>query len=127
MDLVGTRCMVHCQLNGQKVHSLWDTGAHLSLISKEWLDEQLPDLPKRNIESLFNDGTELDLKTANGTPMPYEGFVEVEFKFETSSTDRTILVPMLVTHETLDYPIIGYNVIEELAKKDEVPDQIVME
>jgi hypothetical protein len=58
----------------------------------------------RNIESLFNDGTELDLKTADGTPMPYEGFVVVEFKLETSSTDRTILVPMLVTHETLDYP-----------------------
>ena len=59
--------------------------------------------------------------------MPYEGFVVVEFKLETSSTDRTIMVPMLVTHETLDYPIVGYNVIEELVKKDEVPDQIVME
>ncbi|CAB3994835.1 Hypothetical predicted protein, partial [Paramuricea clavata] len=94
---------------------------------KKWLDEQLPDLPIRNTESLFNDGTELDLKTANGTPMPYEGFVVVEFKLETSSTDRTIMVPMLVTHETLDYPIIGYNVIEELVKKDKVPDQIVME
>jgi hypothetical protein len=98
----------------------------VSLISKKWLVEQLPDLPLRNIESLFSDGTELDL-TANGTPMPYEWFVVVEFKLETSSTDRTILVPMLVTHEALDYPIIGYNVIEELVKKDEVPDQIVME
>jgi hypothetical protein len=70
-------------------------------------------LPIKNIESLFNDGTELDLKTANGTLMPYEVFVVVDFKLETSSTDRTILVPMLATHETLDYPIIGYNVIEE--------------
>jgi hypothetical protein len=34
---------------------------------------------------------------------------------------------MLATHETLDYPIIGYNVIEEWVKKDEVPDQIVIE
>ena len=62
VDLGGKRCMVHCQLNGQKEHSLWDTGAQVSLISKKWLDEHLPDLPLRNIESLLGDGTELDLK-----------------------------------------------------------------
>ncbi len=27
VGLVGKRCMVHCQLNGQLAHSLWDTGA----------------------------------------------------------------------------------------------------
>ena len=42
---VGKKCMVHCQLNGQKVHLLWDTGAEVSLISKKWLDEHLPDYP----------------------------------------------------------------------------------
>ena len=78
----------------------------------------MPDLPLKNIESLLEDGTELDLKMANGSTMPYEGFVVVNFKLETSSVDQTILVPMLVTHETLDYPIIRYNVIEELVKKD---------
>ena len=102
---VGKRCMVHCQLNGQKVHLLWDTGAEVSLI--QWLDEHLPDLPLRNIESLLDDGTELDLKTANGSCMPYEGFVVVQFKLETSTVDQTI-VPMLVTHETLHSPISGY-------------------
>ena len=90
----------------------------MSLISKKWLDEHLPDLPLKNIESLLEDGTELDLKTANGSTMLYEGFVVVNFKLETSSVDQTILVPMLVTHKTLDYPIIRYNVIEELVKKD---------
>lgn len=127
VSLVGKRCLVHCRLNGQRIHSLWDTGAQVSLISKKMLDEQQPDLPIRNIESLFEDGTELDVKTANGSCMPYEGFVVVEFKLETSSVGQTILVPMLVTKETLDYPIIGYNVIEELVKKDEVSDQIAGE
>ena len=124
VGLVGKTCMVHCQFNRQKVHSLWDIGAQVSLISKKWLDEHLPDLPLRNIKSLLDDGTELDLKTANGSYMPYEGFVVVQFKLETSTVDRTIMAPMLVTHETLDYPIIGYNVIEELVMKEEGPDQI---
>ena len=116
--------MVHCQLNGQKVHSLWDTGAQVSPVSKKWLVEQLLELPIRNIEILLDDGTELDLKTANGTRMSYEGWVEVKFKLETLGEDRTVLVPMLVTGETLDHPIVGYNVIEQLVKKEEVTDQM---
>lgn len=54
--------------------------------------------------------------------MRYEGFVVVEFKLETSSVDKTALEPMLVTQETLDYPIIGYNVIEELVKNSKLPN-----
>ena len=43
------------------------------------------------------------------------------------SADQTVLVPMLDTHETLDYPIIGYNVIEELVRNNKVSDQIAGE
>ena len=32
-----------------------------------------------------------------------------------------------VIFTTLDYPIIGYNVIEELVQKEEVPDQVAKE
>ena len=119
--------MVHCQLNGRKVHSLWDTGAQVSLVSKKWLDEQLPELPIRNIETLLDDGTELDLKAANGTSMSYEGWAEVKFKLETLGEDRTVLFPMLVTGETLNHPIVGHIVIEELFKKEEVTDQMAKE
>lgn len=84
----------------------------------------MPGLSLRNIESLSDDETVLGSKTANGTPMPYEEFVTVEFKLETSSADQTVLVPMLVTRATLDSPIIGNNVIEKLVKSKEVSDQI---
>lgn len=59
--------------------------------------------------------------------MRYEGFVVVEFKLETSSVDKTALEPMLVTQETLDYPITGYNVIEELVKNSKARGQNVIE
>ena len=102
-------------------------GTLVPLVSKQWLNEHLPDLALKNIESLLDDGTELDLKTANGSRIPYEGFVVVQFRLETSIADQTILVSMLVTHETLNYPIIGYNVIEELVKKEEVPKEMAIE
>lgn len=97
---------------------------HLFLGSA-WLDEQLPGYTMSKIESLLDNV--LDLKTANGTNMPYEGWVEVEFNLETSSEDRTVIVPMLVTEEILEYPIIGYNVIEELVKVNEAPEDMAKE
>ena len=59
--------------------------------------------------------------------MPYEGWIEVDFKLITSSKNRAVIVPMLVTGETLDHSIIGYNVIAELVKRQDVPEEIAKE
>ena len=53
--------MVHCQLKRQPAHSLWDTGARVSLISNKSLEEHLPDLQLRNIESFLDNGIESNL------------------------------------------------------------------
>ena len=50
-----------------------------------------------------------------------------QFKLETLGEDRTVLFPMLVTGETLNHPIVGHIVIEELFKKEEVTDQMAKE
>ena len=39
--------------------------------------------------------------------------VEVEFSLLSDETSKKIQVPLLVTNDSLDYPIIGYNVIDE--------------
>jgi hypothetical protein len=51
---------------------------------------------------------------ANGTEIPFEGWVEMEFEMTTDGCDTLQLqVPMLVTAGPLSEPIIGYNVIRE--------------
>ena len=102
-------------------------GTQVSLISNKWLDEKLPGIPGRKIESLLDYGAELHLKTADRTNMPYEGWIEVDFKLETSSKDRTVIIPKLVTGKTLDHPIIEYNAIKELVKRQDVPEEIAQE
>ena len=60
---------------------------------------------------------ELDLKAANGTEIPYEGWIEVSFKLVTSDDKlRMSVVPFLVSKDTLDHPIVGYNVIEQIVR-----------
>ena len=121
VGLVGKRCLVQVRLNGHHVHVLWDTEAQVSLVSKRWPSEHFPELPIRNIASLLNEGTELDLKAANGTSVPYEGWVELDCGLETADTNTRVRVPMLVTREILNLPIIGYNVIEVI-KGHEIPN-----
>ena len=69
----------------------------------------------QNINLLLDDATNFDLTMANGTKLPYCGWVKVNFQLF-HSPESSIEVPMLVTNYPLDSPIIGYNVIEELVK-----------
>ena len=71
---------------------------------------------------MLNDGTDLELKTANGTNMPYESWVELDCGLETAHRENRVRVPMLVPSEAIDQAIIGYNVIEEAIKHDKIPN-----
>ncbi|KAL9964944.1 hypothetical protein ACROYT_G028661 [Oculina patagonica] len=116
--LVGRKCSVKCLLNGVETEALWDTGAQVSIVSRSWLRRCLPGCDIRDIAELLGmDG--LDLKAANGTDLPYEGWVELTFNLIENDFDHTVKVPFLVAKDTLDMPIVGFNVIEEITKQPE--------
>ena len=82
------------------------------------MKKHFPNKTIRKIEELLEETEEIKLVAANGTPIPYEGWVELEMQLLSDGTDRkeSIQVPFLVTKETLDLPIIGLNVICELTR-----------
>ena len=110
--LVGNQCTNTCELNGNFVEVLWDTGAQVSIISQKYLNSRFPGIKLRNISELID--CELDLTAANGTNIPYKGFFELTFKLK--SEQDAIVVPFLVTTDDISLPIIGYNVIELCVK-----------
>ena len=61
-------------------------------------------------------GSNLELKAANGTTIPYLGWIEIRFRLDHSRPDRHVVVPILVAQDSLEHLIIGYNVIEEVIK-----------
>ena len=73
------KCKVSCVLNGVSVEALWDTGAQVPNVSKGWLREHLPSSKLRNIEELLGEEAGLSPKGADGGPIPFEGWVEVQF------------------------------------------------
>lgn len=120
--LVGRRCLVRATMNNVDTRVLWDTGSQVSIIGAEWKQRYLPDVAVRPVEELLEEGG-LDLSAANGTQIPYQGWIEVEFTLckhaVAGMSDRSVVVPILVATTELERPIIGFNVIEELALKSE--------
>ena len=56
------------------------------------------------------------MSATNGSEIPYKGWTEVRFLGTPQSQD--LIVPFLLSPETADYPLLGYNVIEESVKLD---------
>lgn len=112
IELVGKRCTVKGEISGHSVDLLWDTGAQVSIISNEFLRRNLPGVAVKDISELLN--IDLNLTAANGSEMPFVGWVELNFRLPSYKHD--LKVPFLVTEQHLDSPSIGFNVIEEIIR-----------
>ena len=108
--LVGKRCMINCKLAGSLVKALWDTGAQVSLISKAWLEANTKDVHVRDLSSILD--TILEIEGVSGAKIPYEGYVEIDVKIG----NLVLHAPFLVTKDPIIQPIIGFNIIEMMAK-----------
>ena len=117
VKLVGQKCTVNVKLEGIETQGLWDTGAQVSVISIDQVKSNFPSKQIRKIEELLQTEDEVRLYAANGTAIPYGGFIELELELiSDSSSNKSVIVPFLVTTGALDLPIIGFNVICELTK-----------
>ena len=106
-NLVGRRCLIKFLIQGKEVEALWDTGSQVCVVSRKWQQTHLPLEVLRNIEEL--------LGAMNGTDIPFDCWIEVRFKLAGDDTTADELtVPVLVGHKGQEYPIIGFNIIEEV-------------
>lgn len=85
---------------------------------EKWKSQNLPDTKICPISDLLNDNELLDLRAANGSEIPFEGWVPVSFslcdpKAKEAKSDE-ILVPVLVSRDIVQQPIIGFKAIEEM-------------
>lgn len=59
-----------------------------------------------DVSERVGSATALDLKTANGSILPYSGYVVLSFSLEEGKVND-LRVPMLVTNTDIDNAIIG--------------------
>lgn len=116
-QLIGRRCLLSCLIDGAHTEMLLDTGAQVSVIRKEWLEKELPNVKIQSIASLLGD-QELHITAANGTVIPFDGWFEGRLELRSDVHGSTAIhVPFLVSQSCTDTPLLGFNVIEELIRE----------
>ena len=110
VKLVGEKPMLKCYYGGRAVKVLWDTGSMVSMVDRQWLDEHFPGEKVYSVEEFL--GRKLHLQAANATTIKFDGVVILDFSLKEG--EEGFMVPVLVSSETMETPILGYNVIEDL-------------
>ena len=113
-QLVGRKCNIKCYINSYAVDCLFDTGAQVSLLDRQWVKTYLPEHKVRPLAELIG-RQPLSVLAVNGEPLPYDGWIGVMVSLpDNSDPNLTIQVPFLVSSVPMDRPLIGFNVIEQL-------------
>lgn len=116
-QLIGKRCMVSCAINGVPLQMFLDSGAQVMMVGRGWMEEALPHVQIQPLESLPFDEP-LVISAANGTDVPFDGWADVELQLGSKHCGYvTIQVPMLISQNCLNCPLLGSNVLAEIIKE----------
>lgn len=113
-SLIGKKALVQSYLNGLAVTSLLDSGSQVSIVSRVWKDEYLPDLSIHPVSEILGE-EELRVIAANGGLIPYDGWVAITVNLPGNlDPNLSISVPFLISSYPMDRPLVGFNVLEVL-------------
>ncbi|KAI2643775.1 Retrovirus-related Pol polyprotein from transposon 17.6 [Labeo rohita] len=111
-ELIGSKCLLKCNINGYAVTVLLDTGAQVSIIDQAWKRTYLPDQHLRPLSDLMG-SKPLHVLAVNGDVLPFDGWVEATVNLPGNSDPQlAVQVPFLVGKMALE----RFNVIEQLVK-----------
>lgn len=111
--------MVSCAINGVPLQMLLDSGAQVTMVGRAWMKKTLPNVQIQPLQSLLFDQP-LEILAANGTDVPFEGWADVELQVCSQNYGHvTIQVPVLISKNVLNSPLLGSNVIAEMIKTNQ--------
>ncbi|XP_049332090.1 uncharacterized protein LOC111196705 [Astyanax mexicanus] len=115
--LVGTKCISEVVIDGQKYNCLLDTGSQVTTVSKSFHETHQPALSCKPIGDL------LEVEAANGQPVPYSGYVELNITFPKEFLGTAVEVPTLalvvadISEAARPTLLIGTNTLDVLYEK----------
>ena len=105
--------------------ALCDTGSQIYIMSQNYFTKDFPEIYVQGLDKLLELGSKIELRAANNTPVPYSGFVELDFRLLNSDNFDVLTVPCLVSDSTIEDPIIGYSGIEESLKVQQTTSNFI--
>ena len=118
VKITGERPVINCYLNDAKVKGLWDTEPIVSLSGKKCLFQILSDVSILLLEQ-FMGALDLNLGRVNNTSVSIESVTFIDFTLKPNT--EKIKPPFLITSESVEDLIFGYNLIEHLVTSKNDP------
>ena len=98
ISLVGSRCLVSGLIDGIAINGLWNSGSQVSTVSKHCVEKFLVGKEVRPISDLL-DEVDLKLCAANGTDIPFLGWISCEVQVK--NLTESLSVPFIVSKKRL--------------------------
>lgn len=112
--LVGSKCTASVNVGGVDCSCLLDTGSQVTTVAKSFYQTHLSEHPIKPISDI------LEVEGANGQPVPYLGYIEVDLKFpkallesEPEIATLALIVPDLRSNSGVPL-LIGTNTLDPL-------------
>lgn len=112
--LVGSKCTASVSVDGVECSCLLDTGSQVTTVAKSFYKAHLSDRPIKPISNI------LEVEGANGQPVPYLGYIEVDLKFpkaflesEPEIATLALIVPDLRLNNGVPL-LVGTNTLDPL-------------
>ncbi|KAI5618477.1 hypothetical protein C0J50_22065 [Silurus asotus] len=101
-----------------------NTGAQVSMIDRDWKNKYLPDTIVNPLSEIFQDGENLKVCAVNGDMIPFDGWISLTVNLMGNENPAlSVTVPFVVSSLTLERPLLGFNVLEEMIQAQ--PEQLV--
>ena len=84
--------VVKLYINDKPADILWGTGANISIIIKEYVNNLFPNVVIKNLRNILSDGDELQVRWDNQKILLYEGYVKFEVSLDNDTPAMEILV-----------------------------------
>ena len=84
--------VVKLYINDKPADILWGTGANISIIMKEYVNNLFPNVVIKNLRNILSDGDELQVRWDNQKILLYEGYVKFEVSLDNDTPAMEILV-----------------------------------
>ena len=101
-----------------------DTGGQVSLLSKDLLQKNISKFEILDLMELLDDGTKLKIQSGNSANIPFVRWVNQEIQLESSDTTLSN-IPLHVTSDYIERPILGFDVIKEMLQDNQQKDALV--
>ena len=116
-ELIGDKWLIQCRLNKREAPVLLNTGAQVSIVSEDYMQQNHPDAEIKHISHILDERYSMRVLWENQADIPLNSFTVMKLNVGDETVHCHVDVPFLITIDHIHHPTVGLNVIRHCKRK----------